>query len=95
MHSRQRTTGNCAKPFLPSCVPDLQLDPFVVEEDLLDLEVDTASGDGSLAAVGSKANVHPPAIHLPDGCDKAGSERVLGKPQQETTFADACGYRAA
>lgn len=36
-----RTAGDGAKAFLPCSVPDLQLDGFVVEEDLFDLEVDT------------------------------------------------------
>jgi hypothetical protein len=33
------TTGDCSEALLPCCVPYLQLHPFVVQEDLLDLEV--------------------------------------------------------
>ena len=33
------TAGDRAESFLPRCVPDLQFDPFVVEEQLLYFEV--------------------------------------------------------
>ncbi len=36
--------SDCFEPALASSVPDLQLDLFVVELDLVDLEVDTDSG---------------------------------------------------
>lgn len=40
-HKRaRRTAGDGAEPLLARGVPNLQLDPFVVEEHLLDLEVD-------------------------------------------------------
>jgi hypothetical protein len=35
-----RTAGDCPEALLPRSVPNLQLDPFVVEEDLFDLEID-------------------------------------------------------
>ena len=36
------TAGYCSKALLPSCVPYLQLDPLVIDEDLLDFEVNPA-----------------------------------------------------
>ena len=42
------TTGDSAEALLARCVPDLQLDPFVVQQNLLDLEVDPAGGQYSL-----------------------------------------------
>ena len=34
-----RTTSDSAKALLPSCVPYLQLNPFIVQHNFLDLEV--------------------------------------------------------
>jgi hypothetical protein len=33
--------SNCTESFLTGCVPDLQFDPFIVNVDFLDLEVNT------------------------------------------------------
>lgn len=36
------TAGDSAEAFLSSCIPDLQLNPFVVQHDFLDFEVNPA-----------------------------------------------------
>lgn len=51
------TACNGAEALLSSCVPDLQLDPFVVQHNLLDLEVNPA--DGSEPAFTAASNLGP------------------------------------
>jgi hypothetical protein len=41
-HVVPRTAGDGAEALLPRRVPDLQLDPFAIDQHLLDLEVDAA-----------------------------------------------------
>lgn len=72
------TAGDGAKAFLSCGVPDLQLDGFVVEKDLFDLEVDTVRG-----GVEARHQQHCQPTQTdqpnvaPDGCDEARLERVV------------------
>lgn len=100
LHNR-RTARNCSETLLSCRVPYLKLDPLVVKQNLLDLEVNSAPGirrHSMTSAIHqtslTSSNINQEQAHRnflsPDGRDEARGERILREPQEQTTLSNAC-----
>ena len=88
------TAGDGPEPLLACCVPYLKLDPLIVNEDFLYLEVNPARQDYFIVCflMPSEQGRQSQCVcwGIPNSGYEAGSEGVLREAQQQTALTNTC-----